>query len=614
MALKITITDAGRAALINANKSGTQAISIVSVGVSATAITADKSQTNLPDEIKRITAISGEVTAADAIHLTAKDDGDSIYTVRSFALYLDDGTLFAIYGQSSPILEKSAAAMLLLQLDIRFADIDATQIQFGNLDFVNPAATEKTAGVTRLTELGEAEQSVENIAVSPVELRRYAEKLARQADMIAALATKFDKAGGVINGTTSINDGILQLNKSRSGLWNTLNFATSGAMRWSVVSDDSAETGNNVGSDFHITRILDNGKQIFALNISRATGLVDVPASFQVGGVRPYSPHNDGEGSGLNAEYWRGLAPNYFTPQSSTDALVNSLNAAIDRRIYGDYGIVNGGKRGFAAYNLNGRVAFCSKNADGSDDWVWLPNAIELQQLSDTVSALLAQKFDKAGGVINGTTSINDGILQLNKSRSGLWNTLNFATSGAMRWSVVSDDSAETGNNVGSDFHITRILDNGKQIFALNISRATGLVDVPASFQVGGVRPYSPHNDGEGSGLNAEYWRGLAPDHFVANSQIITYDVPNGHIKKINDTVELHLTLDNIIGTTQLPYNFTRIDSVIPVLNRDTSRAGWCDVEDNNLNTVTISAHMMSHGNLDSINQCSGSISVYGKG
>ena len=241
-----------------------------------------------------------------------------------------------------------------------------------------------------------------------------------------------------------------------------------------------------------------------------------------------------------------------------------------------------------------------------------LPNTIELQQLSDTISALLAQKFDKAGGVINGTTSINDGILQLNKSRSGLWNTLNFATSGAMRWSVVSDDSAETGNNVGSDFHITRILDNGQQIFALNISRATGLVDVPASFQVGGVRPYSPHNDGEGSGLNAEYWRGLAPDHFVANSRIETSVVPNGLMKRIDDHVELHLRLDKINGTITLPHTFNNIvDIRVQPFAHDGGDATFAAPVSNTNNTVTIDAWARWKGETHDVD-VGGFIYVYG--
>ncbi|AVZ26865.1 bulb-type lectin domain protein (plasmid) [Zymomonas mobilis subsp. mobilis ZM4 = ATCC 31821] len=291
MALKITITDAGRAALINADHSGTRLVSISSVGVSATAITADKSATSLADEIKRLTTISGKITASDAIHLIAKDDGSDVYTIKSFALYLDDGTLFAIYGQSSPILEKSAAAMLLLQLDIRFADIDATQIQFGNLDFINPAATDQTVGVARLTALGEAEQSTENIAVSPAELRRYAEKLARQADMIAALATKFDKTGGTVNGfvnADAFNSGAFYANKEKADF-------SYGGQHLALQAD-----GNCVYYD---------GTAPYA---SISPTLANFPANTLVTGNTVWHRGNDGAGSGLDADLLDGLDSSAF--------------------------------------------------------------------------------------------------------------------------------------------------------------------------------------------------------------------------------------------------------------------------------------------------------------
>lgn len=148
-ALQIIITDAGRAALVNAKNDGTNAVRIVSAGVSATAFAPSKATTAIPGEIKRILTLSGAVVAADTIHLIVRDESADAYSVRTLGLYLADGTLFAVYSQAGVLLEKSAQAMMLLQVDTAFVDIDATPITFGNADFLNPPATTDTAGVVQ---------------------------------------------------------------------------------------------------------------------------------------------------------------------------------------------------------------------------------------------------------------------------------------------------------------------------------------------------------------------------------------------------------------------------------------------------------------------------------
>ncbi len=156
MSITLRITDAGRAALVNAAHDGTNAVRIASAGVSPTAITAAGDTAALPGEVKRITTVSGSAIAADVIHLVVRDESADTYTVRSFALYLADGTLFASYGQPTPIIEKSSAALLLLAVDATLVDIAAEHITFGNANFLNPPATTDTAGVVELATETEA--------------------------------------------------------------------------------------------------------------------------------------------------------------------------------------------------------------------------------------------------------------------------------------------------------------------------------------------------------------------------------------------------------------------------------------------------------------------------
>ncbi|MGN6421975.1 MAG: hypothetical protein ACTHLA_01560 [Asticcacaulis sp.] len=171
MSLIVTVTDAGRAALVAANHAGTNAVTIASVGLSETEVAPTTAMTALPDELKQIATISGATTAFDTIHVTIKDETGDVYSMRSFGLYLSDGTLFALYGQADPILEKSAVALLLLSIDVQFADVLADAITFGDASFINPSATTDAQGVVELATPAETQAGLDALrAVTPVGL------------------------------------------------------------------------------------------------------------------------------------------------------------------------------------------------------------------------------------------------------------------------------------------------------------------------------------------------------------------------------------------------------------------------------------------------------------
>lgn len=149
-ALVFKVSDAGRAALVNAQNNGTDPVLVAAVGVTDQAFVAAADTAVLPGERKRLTTFSGAAVAADTIHVTIRDDTADVYTVRGFALYLDDGTLFGSYGQADPIGEKSAQSMFLLANDIIFADIDATQLTFGDTNFLLASATTEQQGILEL--------------------------------------------------------------------------------------------------------------------------------------------------------------------------------------------------------------------------------------------------------------------------------------------------------------------------------------------------------------------------------------------------------------------------------------------------------------------------------
>ncbi|HHA2449415.1 TPA: tail fiber protein [Stenotrophomonas maltophilia] len=150
--MRMKITNAGRAKLVNGTNTGTNTVLISQIGLTSTGFTPTAAMTQLPGELKRMTSFGGESVAADTIHVTLQDSGSDKYPLRGFGLYLADGTLFAVYGQAEAIMEKASISTLLLSADVVFADIDTAQIKFGSTQFLNPPATETVAGVVELAD------------------------------------------------------------------------------------------------------------------------------------------------------------------------------------------------------------------------------------------------------------------------------------------------------------------------------------------------------------------------------------------------------------------------------------------------------------------------------
>ncbi len=171
MPLNLIVTEEGRAALLNAEQTGTDAVIIVEAGLSAAALTPTPDLTALPGELRRVATVGGTGTADDVIHVSILDDSDEAYTLRSFALYLDDGRLFAIYGQAGPILTKTATSTALIAIDCIFADIAAASVTFGDTNFTDPNATTARRGLIEIATNAEAQAGADTArALTPAAL------------------------------------------------------------------------------------------------------------------------------------------------------------------------------------------------------------------------------------------------------------------------------------------------------------------------------------------------------------------------------------------------------------------------------------------------------------
>ncbi len=318
MALTAIVTNAGRAALVNASNTGTAPVAIAQVGLTATAVVPGVGITALPGEYKRIATISGDVVADDTIHLIVRDESADVFTVRSFALYLADGTLFAIYGQAEAILEKSAQAIMLLAIDVQFADVAATMLTFGDTNFLNPPATTERQGVVELATVAEAQAGIDALrALTPV---------AAKAAILGWLLAQDGSGSGLDADLLDGQDGSYYANipqrlgytpANRAGDTFTgnlaiskigsqeLHFSGTGNYKWRAIGTNLAGSGGN----FHLQYTTDNFGSSFV------SGLMLTPAgmaSSQGQGVF-WGPNNDGAGSGLDADLLDGQDGSYYS-------------------------------------------------------------------------------------------------------------------------------------------------------------------------------------------------------------------------------------------------------------------------------------------------------------
>ncbi|EFF3074383.1 phage tail protein [Escherichia coli] len=171
--LLFTMTDAGRKALVNANKTGTNKVEIVSVGLGSRYYATSTTQTKITDEIKRLTTIGGKVVSPDTIHVTAKDDSKDEYAVHTIGLYTNKGTLFAVYSQEQVIINKASSTIALISSDIAIKNLDTKNITFGDVEFINPPATETVVGVARFANEQEIDAGTDDsLAVSAKRLKQ----------------------------------------------------------------------------------------------------------------------------------------------------------------------------------------------------------------------------------------------------------------------------------------------------------------------------------------------------------------------------------------------------------------------------------------------------------
>lgn len=193
--MDIVLTTAGIQAVINAKETGTNAVTISEIGVGTGKYTPTKEQTQLQAQVKRMPILEGGQAGDNAIHVACKDDGPGSYEVFEFGLFLSDGTLFAVYSQNVPIIEKQEKSNLLLAIDMKLEGVNAGNITFGDVSFSFTAATTTNAGIVELATDEETQAGTDSQrAVTPAGLKSLT-STADRAGLIRTASEAEAKAG-----------------------------------------------------------------------------------------------------------------------------------------------------------------------------------------------------------------------------------------------------------------------------------------------------------------------------------------------------------------------------------------------------------------------------------
>lgn len=146
----VTVTDTGLEEIINAGHTGTAAVKLTQIGFGTGIYTPTSSMTALQAEFKRVTILSGKAVGDQTISCVASDNSSDTYSVNEFGVYTENGTLFAVYSQEQPLLQKTGVSAVYLAVDMLVSGVSLSQITFESPNFSIVPATTEIAGVAKI--------------------------------------------------------------------------------------------------------------------------------------------------------------------------------------------------------------------------------------------------------------------------------------------------------------------------------------------------------------------------------------------------------------------------------------------------------------------------------
>ena len=212
----LIVTDAGIAAIRNAQATGTNAVYIASIKVGSGKWTPDAGATDLQSVIKAYTAVAGGAVGDNVIHVEAVDTSDDHFTAYELGIFLDDGTLLAVQSETTPILEKSSASQALLAIDVLISGTEDVDFICPDPNFQVPPATTETMGVVELATVEEALAGTDAVrCMTPADVKAVADLKANVNH--ASTAATFGQATGTNYGHTRLSDSTSSTSSTSGG-------------------------------------------------------------------------------------------------------------------------------------------------------------------------------------------------------------------------------------------------------------------------------------------------------------------------------------------------------------------------------------------------------------
>ena len=247
----IIITNAGFQEVINAEANGTAPVVLARVGFGRGQHEASVTQAALVDEFKQIDTIAGgSISELNVMHLTVNDASTDDYAVYEVGVYTDSGVLFAVYSQTTPIVQKVAASEVMMAIDIALTNVNPESVTVGDTNFDLGPATTTRPGVIALATAGEVSAGTD----------------ATKAITPATIAAAFHSMKGADNGFQRMPNGvIIQWGKAKAvSSGSAVAFPTAfpnECASVALVQDDALyESGNATANLFYRVGVTENGE------------------------------------------------------------------------------------------------------------------------------------------------------------------------------------------------------------------------------------------------------------------------------------------------------------------------------------------------------------------
>lgn len=381
MPIEFILTNAGKAAIVAANNTGTNPVTINRVGVGSASWTPTAAATALNTEIKKITAIGGAAVADDTIHVTASDTSSDVYTVKEIGLFLTDGTLLAVYSQSTAIITKGAETVALIAADLVITGLPAGSVTVGDVTFDYPQATETVKGVAEIATTAEAQAGTDDERfLTPAKLQDVTSTETRKGVVELATSTETIQGSDAQRAVTPAGLASLTATDTRRGLVELATDAETiaGVDNQRAVTPASLASLTSSESRRGIVELATSAETIAGTDAQRAVtpaALAALTATTTRRGLVELATNTE-TADGLDAD--RAVTPSALRLSPGHARAWVVFNGTGTVAIINSHNVASITDRGVGRYTVNFAVAF------GSSNYCWTGSSRGINDIADS--------------------------------------------------------------------------------------------------------------------------------------------------------------------------------------------------------------------------------------